>query len=119
MGGLPVKQPRAANFLWKLKSGKYLYWFHNVGNMGYDFRNPAWCSPAFEVDTENGKELVYGQPEILFYHTGNHMSISYPDLVEHEGKLLITETQKFIARIHTVDEKLQCASHSGHGLCKT
>lgn len=117
VGGLPVKQPRAANFLWKLKSGKYLYWFHNVGNMGYDFRNPAWCAPAFEYDTENGKELVYGQPEILFYHTGDRLSISYPDLVEYEGKLLITETQKFIARIHTVDERLQNALLNQDTVC--
>ena len=117
IGGQKVKQPRAANFLWKLKSGKYLYWFHNVGNMGYDFRNPAWCAPAFEVDTEKGKELVYGQPEILFYHTGDILSISYPDLVEHEGKLLITETQKFIARIHTVDDKLQNALLTQDTVC--
>ena len=117
IGGQSVKQPRAANFLWKLKSGKYLYWFHNVGNMGYDFRNPAWCAPAFEVDTEKGKELVYGQPEILFYHTGDILSISYPDLVEHEGKLLITETQKFIARIHTVDDKLQNALLTQDTVC--
>jgi hypothetical protein len=78
--------------------------------MGYDFRNPAWCAPAFETDTENGKELVYGQPEILFYHTtGDRLSISYPDLIEYDGKLMITETQKQIARIHTVSERLQNA----------
>ena len=117
VGGLPVKQPRAANFLWKLKSGKYLYWFHNVGNMGYDFRNPAWCCPAFETDTENGKELIYGQPEILFYHTGDRLSISYPDLIEYEGKLLITETQKQIARIHVVGEKLQNALLNQDTVC--
>ncbi len=117
VGGMPVKQPRAANFLWKLKSGKYLYWFHNVGNMGYDFRNPAWCAPAFEIDTECGKELIYGQPEILFYHTGDRLSISYPDLVEYEGKLLITETQKFIARIHTVGERLQNALLNQDTVC--
>ena len=118
VGGQSVKQPRAANFLWKLKSGKYLYWFHDVGNMGYDFRNPAWCAPAFEVDTEQGKELVYGQPEILFYHTGDRLSISYPDLIEHEGKLLITETQKFIARIHTVSDKLQEALLNQDTICR-
>ena len=117
VGGLSVKQPRAANFLWKLKNGKYLYWFHNVGNMGYDFRNPAWCCPAFEKDTENGKELVYGQPEILFYHTGDRLSISYPDLIEYNGKILITETQKQIARIHTVGEKLQSALFNQDTVC--
>ena len=117
VGGLSVKQPRAANFLWKLKNGKYIYWFHNVGNMGYDFRTPAWCAPAFEVDTENGKELVYGQPEILFYHTGDLLSISYPDLVEHEEKWLITETQKFIARIHTVSDKLRNALLTQDTVC--
>ena len=85
--------------------------------MGYDFRNPAWCCPAFEVDTENGKELVYGQPEILFYHTGDRLSISYPDFVEHEGRLLITETQKFIARIHTVSERLQNALVNQDTVC--
>jgi len=104
--------------LWKLKSGKFLYWFHNVGNMGYDFRNPAWCAPAFEVDTENGKELVYGQPEILFYHTtGDRLSISYPDLIEYDGRLLITETQKQIARIHTVSERLQNALLTQDTVC--
>lgn len=117
VGGQSVKQPRAANFLWKLKSGKYLYWFHNVGNMGYDFRDPAWCAPAFEVDTECGKELVYGQPEILFYHFGDRLSISYPDLIEYEGKLMITETQKFIARIHTVGERLQNALLNQDTVC--
>lgn len=118
LGGLPVKHPRAANFLWKLQSGKFLYWFHNVGNMGYDFRNPAWCAPAFEVDTENGKELVYGQPEIILYHTtGSRLSISYPDLIEYEGKLLITETQKQIARIHTVSDKLQHALLTQDTIC--
>ncbi|MBQ8610362.1 MAG: exo-alpha-sialidase [Oscillospiraceae bacterium] len=109
IGGQTVKQPRAANFLWKLKNGRYLYWFHNAGNMGYDFRMPAWCCPAFETDTPAGKELVYGQPEILFYHTGDRLSISYPDLIEHEGRLLITETQKQVARIHTVSRRLQDA----------
>ncbi len=118
VGGQSVKQPRAANFLWKLKCNKYLYWFHNAGNMGYDFRNPAWCSPAFEMDTPNGKELVYGQPEILFYHTGDRLSISYPDLIEYEGKLLITETQKQIARIHTVSDRLQNALLNQDTVCK-
>lgn len=118
VGGLPVKQPRAANFLWKTKDGKYLYWFHNVGNMGYDFRNPAWCAPAFEYDTENGKELIYGQPEILFYHpTGDRLSISYPDFIEYEGKWLITETQKQIARIHTVSDRLQNALLTQDTVC--
>ena len=118
VGGQSVKQPRAANFLWKTKGGKYLYWFHNVGNMGYDFRNPAWCAPAFEYDTENGKELIYGQPEILFYHpTGDRLSISYPDLIEYEGKWLITETQKQIARIHTVSDRLQNALLTQDTVC--
>ena len=118
IGGQAVKQPRAANFLWKLKSGKYLYWFHNVGNMGYDFRNPAWCAPAYEIDTENGKELIYGQPEILFYHTtGDRLSISYPDFIEYEGKILITETQKQIARIHTVSDRLQNALLNQDTVC--
>lgn len=118
VGGLSVKQPRAANFIWKLKSGKFLYWFHNVGNMGYDFRNPVWCAPAFEADTKDGKELVYGQPEILFYHpTGDRLSISYPDLAEYNGKWLITETQKQIARIHTVSERLQNALLTQDTVC--
>lgn len=117
IGGLPLKQPRAANFLWKLKSGKYLYWFHNAGNMGYNFRNPAWCCPAFEVDTKNGKELVCGQPEILLYTASDRLSISYPDLAEYNGKLLITETQKQMARIHTVSDKLQNALLSQDTIC--
>ena len=45
---------------------------------------------------KSGKALVYGQPEIRFYYTGDTLSVRYPDLVEYKGKLLITETQKFI-----------------------
>ena len=43
-----MKHPRAANFIWKLDNGRYVYWFHNHGGQGFDDRNPAWLCGATE-----------------------------------------------------------------------
>ena len=42
--GRRVKHPRAANFVWNLRNGKYLYWFHNHGGTWYEDRNPVWVA---------------------------------------------------------------------------
>lgn len=105
VGGLPVKHPRAANFIWKLGEGKFVYWFHNAcpsASESYGFRNPAWLCPCFEMDTPDGKILEFGQPEIFLYHPSRHVHFSYPDIVHHDGIYKVTETQKSIARIHFI-----------------
>ncbi|MFD1144259.1 exo-alpha-sialidase [Larkinella insperata] len=115
--GQLVKHPRAANFVWKCENGKYLYWFHNHGgrfirehprrrNIAYEDRNPAWVLGGLEVDSPKGKIIQWTQPEILLYDEDPLIRMSYPDLVEDKGAYFITETQKDIARVHKIDEKL-------------
>ncbi len=111
-GGRRVKHPRAANFIWRLSSGEFLYWFHNHGGSParerddwnpYNDRNPAWLMAAREVPGPDGPLLKFSQPEILLYHDDPRVRMSYPDLVEEpDGSLFITETQKTVARVHDV-----------------
>ncbi|MDX1359603.1 MAG: hypothetical protein R3232_12285, partial [Clostridia bacterium] len=98
-----IKHPRAANFVWKLESGDFLYWFHNYGGKWYFDRNPVWCLAGKETDGPDGKIIKWSQPEVLLYHNDPYMRISYPDLIQDEGGTYITETEKEIARTHKVD----------------
>ena len=121
--GRMMKHPRAANFVWKCKNGKYLYWFHNHGgnfiremwdhdaegnalniNSGnpYDDRNPVWLSGGVEADSTEGRIIQWSQPEIVLYDDDPFIRISYPDLLEEDGKYFISETQKDIARVHEI-----------------
>ena len=115
--GRLVKHPRAANFAWKCENGKFLYWFHNHGGrfirehperrtMAYRDRNPAWMAGGVERDGPDGKIIAWTQPEILLYDDDPIIRMSYPDLVEDNGKYYITETQKDIARVHKIDQEL-------------
>lgn len=114
--GRLVKHPRAANFVWDLGDNKYLYWFHNHGgpflnecepdapmvNPYFD-RNPAWVCAGKEVDGPEGRMLSWSQPEILLYDDDPLVRISYPDLVQVGGEILVSETQKHLARLHAID----------------
>ena len=121
--GRKLKNPRAANFVWKCRNGKYLYWFHNHGghfirdmwgqssetnglvkngNGPYDDRNPVWLSAGLEVDTPAGREIAWSEPEIALYDHDPFVRISYPDLVEEDGRDFLSETQKDIARVHEI-----------------
>lgn len=114
--GRRIKHPRAANFVWNCSNGKFLYWFHNhggrfVGDLGaggkggrspYDDRNPAWLVAGREVNTPQGKCIEWSQPEILLYDDDPYILISYPDLVEDNGKFYVTETQKAFGRVHEI-----------------
>ena len=121
-GGRRMKNPRAANFVWKCSNGNYLYWFHNhggafirgldghsslpnglspvSGRSPYDDRNPAWLCAGREIDGPDGKLMEWSQPEIVLYDDDPFIRMSYPDLVEQDGKLWITETDKRSARVH-------------------
>ena len=112
-----MKHPRAANFAWKCKNGKYLYWFHNHGGRfirehpqrsraGYKDRNPVWISGGIEMDGPNGKIIKWTQPEILLYDDDPIIRMSYPDFLEYEDTYFFTETQKDVARVHKVEKKL-------------
>jgi len=119
-GGPRVKHPRAANFAWNCANGKFLYWFHNhggrfIGELGangrggrspYDDRNPAWLMAGREIATPQGRMIEWSQPEILLYADDPYLRMSYPDLVEEEGKFYVTETQKTIGRVHEIPPAL-------------
>ncbi len=101
--GRLVKHNRAANFIWPLGDGKYLYWFNNQGIRDYFYRNPVWCSIATEVQAEDGIRLSFGEPEILLYDENSHIGMSYPSMLIDDGIMYFTETQKLEARVHAVD----------------
>lgn len=114
-GGRLFKHSRAANFVWRCGNGKFLYWFHNHGGEparktpGWDpyaDRNPAWISAGEERDGPDGKVIHWTQPEVLLYDDDPFIRMSYPDLVEEDGRFWITETQKNIGRLHAIEPKL-------------
>lgn len=96
--GLEIKNPRACARVWKCNNGKFLLWYHNNGGWDFMSRNPVWLSGGIE---KNGK-IIWGQPEILLYEDEKDERISYPDLVEQDGRYWITETNKKAARIHEI-----------------
>jgi hypothetical protein len=125
-----MKNPRAANFAWKLQNGKFLYWFHNHGGQPlvefaktsewgpYDHRNPVWLSCGTEIDTEDGKRISWSEPEICLYDDDTYIRISYPDLVEEGGKYFLTETQKSTARTHEIPSSILQALFSQKDNCQ-
>jgi hypothetical protein len=101
--GRKVKNPRAANFIWRLSGGRYLYWFHNHSGRNYADRNPVWCLAAREIAGQDGCVLEFSQPEILLYADEFACRMSYPDCLElSTGELLLTETEKRVARLHRI-----------------
>lgn len=117
-GGRKMKNPRACPRIWKTGNGKYLFWHHPHGahKSAYRDRNPAWLSGGIEKDSF----IHWSQPEIVLYDPdpknctfdpktgipGPHLGMSYPDLIEQDGRYWITETQKTVARVHEIDKSL-------------
>lgn len=104
--GRLMKHPRAANFAWKCQNGKYLYWFHNHGGNWYEDRNPVWLCGGVEIDSPAGRVIQWSQPEIALYDDDSYIRMSYPDLIEEDGKTFLLETQKDKARVHLLDPEL-------------
>lgn len=118
--GRLMKHPRAANFVWKLRDGGYLYFFHNHGGkylreqperrtLAYVGRNPVWFCRGWEIDTKEGKSLQWSEPEIGLYDDDPMVRISYPDCIETEDGILFTETQKAVARVHRISPDVVAA----------
>jgi hypothetical protein len=111
--GRLMKHPRAANFAWRCSNGKFLYWFHNHGGraigrhpknhtISYEDRNPVWLCGGREVETPAGRRIAWSQPEIALYDDDPYVRMSYPDLVEENGRVFLSETQKATARVHEI-----------------
>lgn len=96
--GIKIKNPRACPRIWKCQNGKYLFWYHNNGGWNFGIRNPAWISGGIEKDGQ----ILWSQPEILLYEDVPSVRMSYPDLIEQNGKYWITETNKADARVHKI-----------------
>jgi hypothetical protein len=116
--GRPLKNPRAANFAWRCGSGRFLYWFHNNGgpivaerhsvDAGFPYqapRNPIWMCGGVEHDTPMGKKISWSEPEIALYDDDPFLRMSYPDLIEEDGRTFVTETNKSLARVHELDPR--------------
>jgi hypothetical protein len=108
-----MKHPRAACFVWRCENGKYLLWTHNhggrfipehpdVGSYAFQHRNPVWLCGGVEVETPEGRRIQWSQPEILLYDDDPFIRMSYPDLIEEDGRTFVTETQKDVARVHEI-----------------
>lgn len=121
-GGRRVKNPRSANFVRRFSNGKYLYWYcfnggevlaqspdANAGD-AYENRNPIWLSGG----VENNGTIHWSQPEIILYDDKIGSRMSYPDFIEDDGRIFITETQKEIARVHELDRDLLEALWNQH-----
>ena len=100
--GQPMRTPRACPMFWKTKNGRYLFWFHNNAGETWFHRNPAWISAGIERD---GK-IFWSQPEILIYGDSSNEMMSYPDLIEIDGRYWVSETNKEVARVREVDGSL-------------
>ena len=110
-GGRRMKNPRACPRIWRTENGNYLFWFHNHSGKDFIGRNPAWISGGIEMDGH----IHWSQPEILLYDPQmgpigeggrGGVRMSYPDLIEQDGRYWITETQKTEARVHEIDKGL-------------
>lgn len=113
-GSRAVKNPRAANFVRRFSNGNYLYWFDFHGgevlgracaqspSLGYELRNPAWLMGGVERDGV----IHWSQPEIILYDPSIGDRFSYPDFIEQDGTVYLTETQKTVARVHELDRSL-------------
>ncbi len=102
-GGKKFKHNRACPAVWQAKNGKYLFWFNHHGGRTFNERNPVWLSGGIE---KNGR-IHWSQPEIALYDPdGIPVRISYPDLIEQDGRVWISQTQKSVARVNEIDPAL-------------
>ncbi|MCD4726187.1 MAG: glycoside hydrolase [Pirellulales bacterium] len=101
-GGRKIKTSRACPKLWRTADGRFLFWFHNHSGRDFNGRNPAWISGGVERDGR----IHWSQPEILLYDPVVDTRMSYPDMVEQDGRYWITETNKSVARVHEIDKSL-------------
>lgn len=101
-GGQTIKNPRACPKLWRCTNGKFLFWFHHNGGRSFGIRNPAWISGGVLKDGR----MHWSQPEVLLYDANPKVRMSYPDLIEQDGRYWVTETQKTVARVHEIPADL-------------
>ena len=93
-----IRTPRACPRVWQCANGNYLFWFHNHDGHDFNGRNPVWISGGVAKEGT----IIWSEPEILLYTPDVATRMSYPDLIEQDGRYWVTETQKEIARVHEI-----------------
>ena len=95
--------------------GAYLLLYFNNNGKSFVSRDPYWLAAGHEVPGVAGgpPTVLWSQPEVALYDASDHTDRpGYPDFITHtdsatgEWAVYITETQKTVARIHRVDNKL-------------
>jgi hypothetical protein len=108
LGGRRIKQTRACPRVWRLENGRFLLWYHhNDGRRTLERnkdRNPAWLSAGTEIDGR----IVWSEPEVLLYGRNfpYDAGMSYPSLVEDEGRYVLATTEKREVRVFEPDPDL-------------
>jgi len=102
-GQRTLKTPRACPKLFVTSEGRYLFWFHNHGGKLWAGRNPAFLAGGILGADGN---ICWSEPELVLFDPSPAIRMSYPDLIEREGRFWITETQKTVARVHLIDRAL-------------
>ena len=108
-----LKNPEGPITLKRFANGKYLLLFYFNSVNGYynatakrSPRNPYFISAGWE---SNDGEIHFSQPEIALYNPGESLKYGqgtgpgYPDFIEDNGNIFITETNKTQARVHKID----------------
>jgi hypothetical protein len=107
-GGRRIKTPRACPAMWKTGPGRYLLWYHNNSTVGANdgllagSRSLVWLSAGREREGT----IHWSEPEIGMYVDGQASGVSYPDLIEEDGRWYFSGTQKYEARICEIDPSL-------------
>ena len=102
-GQRAIKSNRTCPKLFRTSEGRYLLLYHHHGEPGWGNRNPLFVSGG--VLKEDGV-IRWSEPELLLYDRDPAAGISYPDLIEQDGRFWIAETQKSVARVHELNRKL-------------
>ena len=99
--GREIKGPRGITRVWKTEEGRYLLWYSNACDYlgAWMPRNPAWLCGGIEI---NGN-IYWSQPELALYHPDKAKHFSYPDLIQDGDNYWLTETDKSVARVHSID----------------
>lgn len=96
--GSVLKNPRACPRIWKTGDNEYLIWYHNHGGTGFSNRNPGWVAKG---EWQNGN-MRWSSPIALIYRQDTSYAtgrLSYPDLIQQNGKMWITLTNKEHGRV--------------------
>jgi len=109
--GRVMKQPRGPITPRRFSNGNFVMTYYVVseyGVNGFGSRNPMWVTGAKEQKNEDGTfTLNWSEPEVLlFSESPEEDRIGYPDFIEIDGGYWITQTQKSIASINKVDDRI-------------